>query len=231
MNRVMVLLIGVVAAIVLGGCVDQAPAYRESLLAFDETLVGTWQYVKPPNPDAEGDATGEQKTDTLDVEISAQRRLVTYGRLGKYNRNSGVAKNEHAATTYLITLRGIEDDGTEFLRKYDAVLLNLEGTRVLAYQISEEEKTAQEYFGDMLPVHKVVRIERDGDVLKAWMMKRAIVWVPGVRPLAAEEGEVRLPTEDGTYFVADSDRFVEAVRLAVREGEWAEEAVEVKRVK
>lgn len=230
MNRGLWLVVLSLGTLLLSGCVDYAPAYRESLLAYDETLLGKWRFERPADPNAKNEA--DQTSDVIDVEIAPREAIVTYGRLGQFPSAKEGAKNEHKTPAYLVTMRVVaqKPEEKEFERTYDAVLLEIDGTRLVAFQISTEEKAIGEYFGDVAPIHKVVRVERDGDTLRAWSMKSSIVWLPMIQPLEKESGAVKFPEKEGVYFVADPDRFVEALRLGIKKGDW-EEPLVVTRVK
>ena len=112
----------------------------------------------------------------------------------------------------------------------EAVLLRVEGATLLAYQVARDHPAIKDAFGDVLPVHRVFRVERTGDIVRVWDMKHPVVWMPGVRTLYPETGEAKLPTEDsGMWLVTDADRFTEVLKLAVRTPEEWKEGVSLRR--
>lgn len=223
--RTFMMLIASTLALVLGGCIDFAPAYKQELLTYDEGLVGVWiGEVR--------DGKEPEKVERFPVRIEKREASVTAGRLGDFNATREEPKpRKSPVPAYLVTITfGPNEQGVAHTRRYEAVLLKVEGVTVLAYQLSREEPALKDTFGDVLPVHQVVRVERTGDVVRVRDMKHKVVWMPAIRTLYAEAGEARLPTgESGMWLVTDADRFTDVLKLAVRAPDEWNEGVSLKR--
>lgn len=225
MPRSLAILIASALSLVLGGCIDFAPAYKQELLTFDEGLVGAWtgEVRDEKNP---------EKVEHFPVRIEKREASVTSGRLGDFNGTKDDPQPKKSPVpAYLMTATfGPDDHGVTHTRTYEAVLLKIEGATLLAYQLSREEPALKDAFGDVLPVHQVLRVDRTGDVVRVRDMKHKVVWMPAIRTLYPETGEAKLPTEEsGMWLVTDADRFTDVLKLAVRTPDEWNEGVSLKR--
>jgi hypothetical protein len=223
MSRTLAVLVALAVSLVLGGCVDFAPAYKEELLTFDEGLIGAWV------ADVASEKDGVRRVDRFPVRIEKREAKVTAGRLGEFNPAADGGKPEaRPVPAYRFTVSW-DDHGVARSKAYDAVMIRVEGAVFLAYQLTGEDPALRDNFGEVLPVHKVLWLERTGDALAVRGMKREVVWLPSIRPLGGEAGEVRLPESGGVWFVSDPDRLTEVLRLAVDTADAWGEATSLKR--
>ncbi|MFZ4573739.1 MAG: hypothetical protein ACOYN0_05035 [Phycisphaerales bacterium] len=193
------------AALFAPGCVDQAPAYRQELLTADERLEGAWTF-NAPERGTEGDKSVE-----VSVIVSKREAIVTGGKLGQFN-GAGANPTKSKVPAYSFTIdvpkEAVEP---ELHLAYDGVLLRIAGTTFLAFEPSPKEKVA----GDYLPVHRVVRVERDGDTLTCSMLKAQLVWIASIR-IPYDTSEVPpLPTEQGQWIVQNPEHMTELLGRAV----------------
>ncbi len=220
MNRLPLVLVVACFTLALAGCIDYAPAYKKDLLSFDEGLVGSW-FAEFRSTD-----NGIEKSTRIPVRIERRDAQVTGGRLGEFNKSDAKdpssAKVPTPAYRFVVTW-GPDEEGVTGQRAYEAVLLKIEDTTLLAYQIARDDPLIKDGFGDVLPVHKVIWINRLGDSLSVKSMRHEVVWLPDVKPLYGESGEARLPPAEGKWLVVDPDRLTEVLKLAVRTPDiWSE---------
>lgn len=222
--RTLAVVFAAILALALGGCIDFAPAYKQELLTFDEGLVGSWR----------GEAVDEKdpsKVAAFPVRIQKREASVTSGRLGDFNAKPDEPQPKKTPVpAYLITFAWTDDKGVAHERKYEAVLLKVGDATLLAYQLSRDEPALKDTFGDVLPVHKVIWVQRTGDLVRVRDMKHPVVWMPAIRTLYPETGEARLPPDDaGMCLVTDADRFTDVLKLAVRTPDEWKEGVSLRR--
>jgi hypothetical protein len=224
MSRVF-LIVSCLFILVLGGCIDNAPAYEANLLTNDPGLAGSWIMRVPASE--ENKEGGE-----LRYAIAPRTAKVTGNRLGQFNPKEPGGERDINAYLLTVTLPRDEKkpDEAPKLLTYDAVLLTFEGTTLLAFEPSPSREPEFVHL-DYLPVHRILRLERNADEMTVRLMRRPIVWLPGLKPLDREEGDPMLPTEQGTYFVADPDRLVRVLAKAVKEPEVWDKPLKATRVK
>jgi hypothetical protein len=212
----------------LAGCVDHAPAYNASILTYDEGMLGQWNFEAPAPEDQPGPAK------LIPFEVTAREDTVTHGRLGKYNESHNGGPNETKVPAYrlVITVPREEDEEVKqpLVLTYQGILLKVNGSTFFAYQPASDRKV-EGILMDYYPVHRVIRIERDGNLMRLHPMKTPIVWFPGVLPLDEPQGEPTLPIDEGTYFVADADRLVQVLSLAIKSADAWHEPVQARRRK
>lgn len=217
----------------LGGCIDDAPAYKQNVLAADAGAEGSWMVQLPPS---DGEPVGKE----MPLTIAARKAKVTGGRLGQHNEHKKGDEGTVAAYTITLTLppeeRKPEDESDakseEGIREltYDAVLLSIEGATFLAYEPSSKRHPELTHM-DFIPIHRVLRFERKDDVISVWPMKRAVVWMPEIKALDESDAEPELPAEEGQYLVSDPDRLVRVLGKALKQPDAWHEPITVKRVK
>ncbi len=215
----------IVLVLAMAGCMDYAPAYQISVLNSDAKLVGSWTL----------EITGSQNEDgtqkKLPMEISSKPMPAKGGRLGRFGERAATGANEtQTVQGYLIDVKvpEEEDKGKKFgPLTYDAVLLNIDGATLVAYQPTEDRFSAMGAI-DFLPVHRILRLEREGETYRLSTMKSPIVWVPTLKPLNGESDVVALPAgeEGASYVVVNPDRLVRVLGLALKNPEeWQSLAV------
>lgn len=217
----------------LVSCIDDAPAYKQGILAADVGAEGSWMVQLPPS---DGEAVGKE----MPLTIAAREAKVTGGRLGHYNEHK--KGDEGTVAAYIITLtlppeeRKSDDESQakseEGLKEltYDAVLLSIEGATFLAYEPSSKRHPELVHM-DYVPVHRMLRFERKDDVMTVWPMKRAVVWMPQIKALDVSDAEPELPAEEGQYLVSDPDRLVRVLGKALKQPDAWHDPIMVKRVK
>ena len=196
------------ATTALVGCVDHAPAYQEQFLTFDEGLLGTWTLHASP-------LEQNEPAPTLPVTVARREAPITSGRLGDFNdpANKG-GKKLAAAYSFTITPPKDGDQPQPPPRTYDGILLSIDGTTFLAYELGSKEPPVADYFGDVLPVHRILRIERNGDTVDIAAMKAQLVWMPTVRSAYDATKCPPLPDTDGLWFVENPDHLTTLLHQA-----------------
>jgi len=215
--------------VMLTGCIDDAPAYRQTVLTSDAGVEGSWMVQLPPGE-------GETKGKEMPLKIEPRKAKVTGGRLGKYNEHKKGDEGTIAAYTITLTVppeNSTDEDAAEKVAqdiKYDAVLLSIEGATFLAYEPSPSRHPELVHM-DFIPIHRVMRIERKSDEITAWPMKRAVVWMPEIKSIDTTDADPELPAEEGQYLVSDPDRLVRLLAKAAKQPDAWHEPITVTRVK
>ena len=195
-RMILVALLGVLA-VVLPGCLNQAPAYRAELLMFDEGLTGTWVLVAPT-----GD-TGQKSEVRIPIEVSRREAVVTADRLGEYNDPASEPVKRYVPA-YTFSIKWPRNNSpTPHVQTYNAVLLRVSGETFLAYEPTSIAES--DLAGDVLPVHRIVCLRRQGDTLTCTSMKAQLVWVAGLRIPYDTSRVPELPTQEGTYLVENPE--------------------------
>lgn len=196
------------ATTALIGCVDHAPAYQEQYLTFDEGLLGTWTLHASP-------LEQNEPATTLPVTVARRDAHITSGRLGDFNDAANKdGKKLAPAYTFTVTLPQDSDKPPRPPRTYEGVLLSIDGATFLAYELASTEPPVADYFGDVLPVHRILRVERSGDTLDIAAMKAQLVWMPTVRSAYDASKCPTLPEIDGLWFVENPDHLTTLLQQA-----------------
>ena len=202
----------------LAGCVDHAPAYREALITPRQELLGEWIIeAKSDQPNT--------NPELIIVKVTARAVPITNGRLGEYNTPE-TPKRTSQGYTFVITLPPENGESARKTRAYDAVVLSISGHEFIAYQLSKEETPVKDYFGDVLPVHKILLLERTPESLVLRSMKNPLVWIPSIKLPAPPATTPPLPTEQGEWLIHDPDQLEELLsQAAMREDMWTEPVI------
>jgi hypothetical protein len=195
-RTILVALLGMLA-VVLPACLNQAPAYRAELLTFDEGLEGTWVLVAPTGDE------GDKSEVRIPIEVSRREAVVTADRLGEYNDpSSEPVKRYVPAYTFSIKWPR-KNSPTPRVQTYNAVLLRVSGETFMAYE--PKSIAESDLVGDVLPVHRIVCLRRQGDTLTCTSLKVQLVWVAGLRIPYDTSRVPELPTQEGTYLVENPE--------------------------
>lgn len=204
----------------LAGCYQLQPAYPKDALTFDEGLVGVWKMTRT---EKSGEATS--------FEVKVEKRLaeVTNGKLGSartisvgpFAAPSGEKKEKVPAYRLTVTTPDDKDPAAApVTHELEAVLLEVEGTKLLAMQLAGDDEYLSKNFGLVIPVHFAMRVARDGDAVRVETMSIPIIWMPLVRPIDPPKTTAMLPTELGLWLVSDDDRYLEVLRSAAKSPEF-----------
>ncbi len=193
-------LIAVMLILGLAGCRIH-PAYKAAELAPDPEFIGVWRVVHPSG-------------DGFDlVRVSKRMVPLNNGRLS--DLEIGVSSAGECAETYLIEMTDTgETPETVQLFGY---LVRAGTTRVLGIELSNEQiKKSKLAYPMALPVHMILRYQREGDRLTLSWPDVEIVWIPGIRsvdeaPNARRDVSLRQLKDEKSelLFVHDIDRLVE----------------------
>lgn len=218
MKRMMLVAMLGVLAVVMGACHNQAPAYRAELLTFDNGLEGKWVLVAPTGDE------GAKSEVRIPIEVSRREAVVTAARLGEYNdRSTTPVKRFVPAYTFSIHLPR-ENSPTPLTQTYNAVLLRVSGETFLAYE--PKSIAESDLAGDVMPVHRIVCLRRQGEVLTMTSLKTQFVWLAGLRIPYDTSRVPELPTEEGTYFVENPEHLTALLERALAKPEmWNEPLV------
>jgi hypothetical protein len=215
------LTVNVLLALSMPGCVDHAPAYRETLITSASDILGDWIIEAKPE---QSDATPS----VILVNVTPRVVPITNGRLGEYNKPEGT-KRSSQGYTFVITLPPEEEHATSKTRAYDAVILSISGREFIAYQLSKDETPVKDYFGDVLPVHKILMLVRSADSLEIRSMKNPLVWIPSIKLPSPPALTPPLPTEQGEWFIHDPDQLEDLITQAAARPELWSDPVIVRR--
>ena len=166
--RLLAAIVGVL--VFLTGCVtDPYPPYKLSSLDFDDELVGVWRSVE-----------NEQNADDA-FELRFSRRPITVvgDRLPTSEDSLPWFGKRRQFEQYIIDYA--EDDGVTM--RLLAFLLDAEDSRLLGIQLDGEGSSP---FLN-LPVHAIMKLERDGDDLTLWTPEMFVVWLPDIEPVDGPE--------------------------------------------
>lgn len=207
MKRMMlVALLGVLAAI-LPACMNQAPAYRAELLVFDEGLEGKWVLVAPTGDE------GNKSEVRIPIRVSRREAVVTADRLGEYN-DPASEPVKRFVPAYTFSVHWPRKNAPASLNQtYNAVLLRVSGETFLAYEPTAVAES--DLSGDVLPVHRIVCLRRQGDTLTCTSLKAQLVWVAGLRIPYDTSRVPELPTQEGTYLVENPEHLTTLLERAL----------------
>ena len=213
-----------VLAALLPGCVSLAPGYPKEILAYDEELLGTWRVRAGVG---ERQESGPQRE--VRVHVVRREALLVKGRLAEFTT---LEKQEETAPAYTIT---VTEAGAADLSKprpmFEAVMLNIDGTTLLAVQVSWKTPELLDSLGWVLPVHRVFKVRLEGSTVRIATMKHEVVWMPAIQLVDPPGDSVQLPEKSGLWLVTDADRFVQILKKAVATPDcWVEEKTEIERI-
>jgi hypothetical protein len=85
----------------------------------------------------------------------------------------------------------------------------------------------------MLPLHYLLRIEREGDTIRAWAPAHSLAWVPAAQwldPPSDPPGDIARDPEKGVRLTSSIDRLIEVYRAEMgRPGFWSDDSVTLTR--
>lgn len=202
----------VIALATLSGCTPMSPDYPVAQLEFDETLLGEWLPARDPaKPRADPDAKEFSR-------VVVEPRMVEHNgtRVNPALAINHLDKNKPRPTLkqYRVIVAGEDESGPHRLQ-FEAYLIKFGQTRLLGLQLEVAEEAGKTYaplIPYLLPVHFVVRLDRDGDRLHFRAPKAPIVgWIPLVKPLdaAVDAGSRRAIDAKGLYVAESVDRLLE----------------------
>lgn len=173
----------------LGGCNLMEPDYPAEKMVFDDTLVGSWELLS---------SKGERTPDAARFQVIEREVEVAQGRL---NPQLGPGDSP-PARAYTVTATK-QDPKTKF--RFHAYLVREGGGTFLGIQSDpkELEKVAPNFM--VLPLHFVLKLERDGDrVLLRAPKAPQVVWVPPALATgwldAASDGKPSGPGPEGKQY-------------------------------
>ena len=110
-------------------------------------------------------------------------------------------------------------------------MLNIDGTTLLAVQVSWKTPELLDSLGWVLPVHRVFKVRLEGSTVRIATMKHEVVWMPAIQLVDPPGDSVQLPEKSGLWLVTDADRFVQILKKAVATPDcWVEEKTEIERI-
>lgn len=187
----------------LSGCNTYEPPYRSADLAFGEALIGVWEM---PAVEENGRPT------RMTIE---PRPIPADGvRLWK---GSAAVRSGADAKGYTIAATGGGTEGVIL----DAYLIDCDGTRVLGTQAAGAQLAKAGWYGLVLPVHYVFRVERAGEELKLSSPRRTLCCVPLDELKNKEHRDPVLPSAS-TGVTSSIDALVDHSRR--HKGFWDEDA-------
>jgi len=202
----------VVALTTISGCALMSPDYPVAQLEFDETLLGEWLPARDPTKArADADFNGFSRVvfETRMVEHNGTRVNPAWA-INLLDKE----KSKPTLRQYRIVVSS-ENDGEIERLQFEGYLIKFGQARLLGLQLEVAEERGKTYaplIPYLLPVHFVVRVDRDGDQLQIRTPKDAIVgWIPLVRPLdaAMDAGSRRAIDAKGLYVAETVDRLLE----------------------
>lgn len=207
------------------GC-SFAPAYPEAMVTFDDELLGDW------GAETEDTESGWRETHFARVEP----RSIAFENGASASALSPVVLTRALTGPrgYTVTLMDAKDPAAPAsVMQFDAVLLEVNGTRLLAMQPSASEiLRSPGGLGWMVPVHRAFKISRDGDRVSLATLQHDLYWMP-VRVLGPEPAELDLPqagAPGGSWLIPSSDLFIRTLKtLAERPDAWAPASTAVRR--
>lgn len=204
-----------VPLLVVGACSRQAD-YPVALMVTDDGLVGVWTVDGNQN-------NARLEVRARDVKVANDRTV------GAANAASGKGA-EKSALAY--TLLVCSDDQPQPI-ELSAVLLEVEGVRLVGMQLSDEELERSPVSGLMLPMHFLLRIEREGDTIRARAPAHGLAWVPGAQwidPPSDQPGEIARNPDKGIRLTSSIDRLIEVYRAEMgKPGFWSDDPVTLTR--
>ncbi len=208
---------------VLAACNSMEPPYPAAAVVFDETLLGVWQ-TPPPK-------AGEREEEAR-FTVTERRVDVFNGRL---NPELSASDTEQARA-YEVTSPTRDRRGDY---KFHAYLVRAGESTFLGVQTDPAELERIAPSALVLPLHILMRIERDGDTVTLNLPNAPLVaWVPlasgWLDTDPAKEPVVSGPSgERSTIILTNSiDRVLEVCReRAARPDLWSEEPMVLHRVK
>ncbi len=215
--RVLVAIVVLIVAAASVGCSREA-SYPVALLATDDGLVGEW-ISKTKSDD-----------DTVHITITQRTVSVRNGRTEGSRDVVGGGEPGKPVTAYTVLMTREREVGSLEL---SAVLIELNGTRLLGIQASDEELRRNPLGAVVLPLHFLLRIEREGDTMKAWAPGRGFAWVPRAQwidpPCESPPGVARDEAR-GLRLTSSIDRLLDEYRAEmVKPGFWSEDSVTLTR--
>lgn len=218
----------------VAGCKTLQPEYPVTSVAFDERLVGAWEYVqkddadddgvKDADDDAEDDADEEGDEDgEMRLVLRAVDLPVHQGRI-----DTRVVEERTPATQHV---RAYTGELTLGKTSYDVhvYLLSVRGQTLMGLQVTDEQLAKGGPGFLVAPIHILLRTTIEPDHFTLTAPKNGFVgWMPNVRWLDGEGGKA---TGEGTRLTASIDRLLEYMNThAGDEGFWDDDAAEFRRV-
>lgn len=229
-------LLATLATLLLCSCVESDPRYTQDVVAFDDALVGTWTLV-----DVKGEAEGSGEKTRTELVLSPRTLHVKNGRYEPENTPTAGSESAHleTANAYDAVLR-VEGEKQPFEVELKGFLLRIDGWSYFAFQPSNKAMAGSPLSSFALPLHQVVRTERDGDELVIWLSRIRLAWLPHVQMLdgpSPATGEPVVPsapadagpTDSQIVVTGDIDRFVAALRTPAMRASFSEPTLVFKR--
>ena len=197
--------------VMIAGCSRQAD-YPVALMVTDDGLVGVWTVDGDP--------------DHAQIEIRPRDVGVIDGRtLGAANAAPG---DQPEQTTAAYTLLVRSDELTQPI-ELSAVLLEVDGIRLLGFQLSDEELDRSPISGLTLPLCYIARIERDGDAMRARLPNVSVAWVPAAQwldPPCDPPVDIARDAQKGQRLTSSMDRLIEVYRAEMKRDDfWSDPPV------
>lgn len=204
-------------ALVVTGCSRQAD-YPVALMVADDALVGVWSL------------DGNQ--DNARIEIRHRDVGVIDGRTrGAVNASSDSPPKQTTAAYTLL----IQSDDLPQPIELSAVLLEVDGVRLMGFQLSDEELDRNPISGLTLPLSYLARIERDGDDVRAWLPSVSLAWVPAAQWLDPPQDppvEIARDAGKGLRLTSSMNRLIDVYRTEMNKpGFWSDDPAVFSRVK
>ncbi|MGD9690608.1 MAG: hypothetical protein AB7K52_13060 [Phycisphaerales bacterium] len=205
------------SAAMLGGCTSAEPPYPVEVLAYDEGLVGRWEQTREP---------GKKQDERIVLEITSREITVKEGKVDASGMGpDGLRKDQEPRETrraYMFRYETEPGKATTLM----AVLFNAGGRQFAGMQIPPVQMNDAGLSGWVIPVHRVVGLEREGDVLRASSGAFDVAWIPGVEILDGAGGTkdtVKTLTDEkaGPHVTTDIGRVIELyAEAATKDGVW-----------
>jgi len=214
-----------------GACHSAEPPYPASVLVFDEGLVGTWEQVRDPAKPSE---------QPIRLTVAARKVPIVNGRLHAEGLAPDGSLKEEAAgegtmqrPAYRMTLTIADPAATQTLL---GIGFQKGGRRFLGLQVPPSRLDAAGLGGWVIPVHRVIAVEREGDVLRIRVPRIEVGWIPVVDVLdgtGPPTDTVRglIAERAGPHVTTKFDRLLELCNEAARDPTaWEDESIELRRV-
>ncbi len=209
MNRTPALLsvLLLIPALLLPACTDRAldPRYPAAILSFDPGLAGAWHALDDDGARAAGN-------DAVTLTIAAAKVPLKECRLDPHTEAD---EADETTDGYTVTITPADPERPTPIH-LNAYRLSINGRDYIGAQLSFKQFEASRLAVFVAPVHYIVRIERDGDILRAWGNQPALAWLPAsipLDPLPADSAAAAppLPPENADAFAlvtTDIDRLL-----------------------
>lgn len=218
--RLLVLLFAFVAGS-LSGCGSFEPDYPKAVVIYDGALLGTWEWRDPDNPEKNG----------MRATVEPRAVPVKGGRLNPPGLLGASQAGDDTVQAYRVVLHSEKPPESVDMAAY---LVQIGEQRLLGFQVTLEQLSKAAPPPLALPVHWLLRLQRDGDTVSLATGKGSAGWVPLVTFLdavaSADGGDGRV--EPGSLAVTNSiDRLLQFYKGRMEQpGFWSEKAMVWRRV-